>query len=353
MEKVIIPLQKVLACDGHYFSGECHVVEVGAKELSFIKGPLERAPVYYKHRLYKTVAEQSAAYILQSQHSGHFYIGSSAKIGTRTSNHRLMIRLGRHSNPKLAELLENQSLHDFDLVVIFTESREEAYAVEQVLIDLCKGSSLLLNVAYDVKAPLKGVTVSELTRQRMSQAALNRAPRVTKPTEPKLPALPLGSKEASQRMAEARRTNPVLLAQTAQMQANKRRRVHVDGTDYESISEARILTGLSDAYIREYANKNSSKIYFLDEAKSPLKGRSLSEEHRASMAQARKTSPAALSQFAAIQQARTRKVVLNGVAYTSVLAAVRATGIPEHAIHTRLKRNRRDGATPSSTITFP
>ena len=90
----------------------------------------------------------SGAYKVEHRATKKAYVGSAADVNRRVSNHRYRLALGQHTNPALQELykgLDGAAFHEhFEVTKIPTDTRDEAYVVEQTLIDQLKETGLLL-----------------------------------------------------------------------------------------------------------------------------------------------------------------------------------------------------------------
>lgn len=114
------------------------------------------------------------AYILTHVQSGCIYIGSTGDLFLRSWRHRNELKRGVHRCKRL------QALYSGDQNIAFTEvptsTKEEAIDEEQRLIDLNKGSTLLLNVVtLNVRNTMASIFAnghrhSDETRKRMSEA---------------------------------------------------------------------------------------------------------------------------------------------------------------------------------------
>lgn len=89
------------------------------------------------------------AYLLVDVKTGKFYVGSSQNVTKRIERHLRELKAGEHHCSNLQDIWDkNQFLEEY---VYPTETREEAYALEQELLNKHDGSDLLLNIGRSVK----------------------------------------------------------------------------------------------------------------------------------------------------------------------------------------------------------
>lgn len=107
-------------------------------------------------------------YILRSD-TGHFYVGSTADASGRLATHARTCLNGAGANTMLQELFNKG--HIFDFLIIYTETREDAYEFEQLTVDLNWGDPLLLNQGKDVRKPMRGriLTQENIDKLQASQ----------------------------------------------------------------------------------------------------------------------------------------------------------------------------------------
>lgn len=89
------------------------------------------------------------AYILKFETSGKFYIGSAKDITARIARHVRDLKSGLHHNTGVQEQWDKK--HPFTELVYPTDTREEAFEIEQHLLDVHKGSPNLLNVGLSAR----------------------------------------------------------------------------------------------------------------------------------------------------------------------------------------------------------
>lgn len=87
-------------------------------------------------------------YILFSPRTGKFYVGSSGDLAKRHDQHFTELRKNRHLCVGLQDLWN--SGHDIFFFPVTVETREEAYALEQDILDRYRDDDKMLNVGLGV-----------------------------------------------------------------------------------------------------------------------------------------------------------------------------------------------------------
>lgn len=319
----IFNIDEILKIDNKIYSGENFIVVIKDKEYSFVKGNITHLPRSFNNRLYNVNTDQSAAYFIQDFSTGKIYIGSSGKIYKRICTHKQAIVVKKHSNKNFTKLLQDTPSEYFDITLIFTNSREEAYEIEQYLLNLYINNSLLLNIGLDVKLAMKGRVLTEDHKNKISISN----------TGKKL------SLETRAKMSAFSKTNERAINHFKEILETKKRKIMVYGVEYESIHRAGILSGLSESCIRRaLRNKRNPEIYSISDNVSPLLNRTISEQQKQKLSEFRKNNITAINQFAEAREKSKRKIILNGVLYESVKEAIKKTGISECTIHRQLSK---------------
>jgi hypothetical protein len=320
--KTTMSLAELKVVNNNYYSGDCHFVKVAGKDYSFIKGLLDFSPRQFGHSKYSVRLEkQSAAYFIRDLYSGSVYVGSSGNIYKRITKHKIHINNRKHDNINFTKLLQSGSLKLFELIIIFTDSREAAYDVEQILVNDYKDYVGLLNIANDVRTARLGAKNSEEHNRILSEVNRNR----------------LVDDKARQRMSIFHKTNERAISQFKALHEAKRLPVMVHGVRYESVTEAIGRCKYSKSMLQRILHsKRDTEVYFLTDKVSPSKGKTQSEEAKKKLSEFRKNDPKAIAQLESIRELARRKIILNGVLYPSVSEAVRITGMSESGIHRQL-----------------
>lgn len=315
--KNYLVLEELLTVNNKHYFGDSNFVNINGKDFSFIKGYLCLLPYKYLHKRYSVKHDDSATYILQEYKTGKVYVGSSGRIYKRIVKHKHLIERRIHENLIFSNLLKETNIKNFELIIIFTDNREEAYELEQLLIDSYIGTDLLLNIAINARLARLGATITDEHKKRIGEASANR----------------IVTEETKELLSVFHKTDEKAIAQFKEVLDSKKRRLSVYGTVYESLSEAGKLAKVSESFIRRYIDKNHPDIFWLTDNANPLKGRTLSEEQKQKLSEFKKNDPKSIAQFKAAIDANKKKILLNGFLYDSVLDAVRLTGITESTIH--------------------
>ncbi len=114
---------------------------------------------------------KSGAYRIEHKETGELYIGSTDDLSRRHSEHYSMLSKGKHSCPALQQAFNaDPNPSNFEFRCKPTDSREEAYSLEEKWIGEARSSGKLLNIAEDVRASGRGAIRSEETRRRLSES---------------------------------------------------------------------------------------------------------------------------------------------------------------------------------------
>ena len=154
-------------------------------ERPFLKTNLWQAVGYSKK------IKISAAYCIIDIKSGFCYAGSTSDIGRRIRDHRTMLICKKHDNANIQKAFNESNRVLFDVVIIYTQDREEAYDIEQVIINILKDKNISFNNSPDARiglrckpmtdeernilsSKLRGRLVSLETREKLSKLSKNR-----------------------------------------------------------------------------------------------------------------------------------------------------------------------------------
>jgi len=117
-----------------------------------------------------TTDKVCAAYILTHCKTGRKYIGSSGQVGTRLSGHKSDLKKNKHHVGAFQEDYNDDPF--YDIVVYTVGNREDAYKLEQALIDKYYPTGILYNKTSNAKAPMLGRVPDQAERERVG--AMNR-----------------------------------------------------------------------------------------------------------------------------------------------------------------------------------
>lgn len=117
----------------------------------------------------------NSAYLLYQEGSRRVYVGSSKQPGLRTSNHLWLLSRNEHSNPTFQKLYNENP--NFYKVYYTVGTRQEAYELEQALINYYEPTGLLINHALDAITPNKGIkrTPENIAKLRAAKLGVPRS----------------------------------------------------------------------------------------------------------------------------------------------------------------------------------
>lgn len=328
--KKLIELEQLLQFNNEHYFGNVHYCSINGKKYNFIKGYLTYNPRKFENSLYGLNVNSSATYLIRELNTGDTYVGSSGKIYIRLSKQKAMINEKNHSNANFNKLLETTNIKNFELLVFFTNNREEAFGLEQYFVDRFLNTSFLLNIARDVRFYTSpnfnrlGSKNSPEQTKRLADLARNR----------------VFTDEDREKLSFIRRTNEKSIDQFKKVLEDKRRRISVDDVEYESLTEAGINSPYSESSLRRTLSRGVNKnIFYITDNESPLKGRTIPDWHKQRLSEVRKTNPAFIDQLSSVRDLTKKKIQINGIMYGSITEAIKLTGISESVIHRKLKES--------------
>lgn len=173
---------------------------------------------------------KSGAYLIKHIPSDLVYVGSTADVSRRESEHFSMLRRGKHSCEPLQRLYdESADQQEFEYLFHPTENREEAFDLEQEWITEKERDGVLVNVAQDARCSTKGREFSQETKEKLRQARLGK---------------PLSKEHAEKQRCQLR-------AMAKSGEANpSARTITVDGVRYGTIKEAANVLGVEKSTLR-------------------------------------------------------------------------------------------------------
>lgn len=236
-------------------------------------------------------------YILHNPHTDHMYVGSG-DLTVRKQKHFRTLLTNKHDNRRL-QAAYNQN-PEFEFVSVPTKSREEAYVIEQAIVDAHHGNPLFLNLSRDVRAGVYEMT--EETRQKLRDRPI--------------------TEEHRKKLSEAGKGR-VLTEETKEKLRQINLGKEIPEKTRQKIREAR------------------ARQVFTDEARAKLSasltGREFSEQHKAKLGEKavkQWSDPTFVNKVVA---AVSHPVEIQGVVYPSVRKAAEALGIPAQTVSSRLK----------------
>lgn len=110
-----------------------------------------------------------ATYIITHVDSGKFYVGSTSNLNGRINQHKFLLKNNKHFNKNL-QLMYNES-NEINITIEAARTREDAYILEQKIIDENKDSNLLLNISLDAR--VSKIIFTDEIRKRYSEIQKN------------------------------------------------------------------------------------------------------------------------------------------------------------------------------------
>lgn len=184
----------------------------------------------------EAVGRTSGMYVISFTNSGLFYVGSSARLKRRLSQHKSMLKNRRNTCRLLQEAYNHDSV--YTVIAKFTDTLDEARKLEQEYIDNNKGNPLLLNLAADVNAPCRNLHGNPMWYKRILEAAsaTRMKPEVKESKRIKMKAYWSNPEAKAKRMGAG---NPFA------------RKISVHGVEYGSVMDAVRAGVMPDSVLRK------------------------------------------------------------------------------------------------------
>lgn len=142
-----ITVERLFKVNDYFEGGMTIIIPIPTKELCLpvIKMGLFGTIIPYFKRL------QSATYIIFNSQTNDFYIGSTINVYDRMHMHRFKLKRREHRNKNLQTSFNSTEECLFDVAFIFTRNREEAFDVEQYLLDKFKDTIGITNISFNAR----------------------------------------------------------------------------------------------------------------------------------------------------------------------------------------------------------
>lgn len=267
----ILTLEELLTINNNHYVGEVNFVEIDNDYYPFVKGHLRLSPKEFLCPRLTTEKKVAGVYLFWSSQTGGTYIGSSGEVGKRLSQHRADIKAKRHSCRNVHDLLPTHTLMDFEVIVIFTKDREQAFDFEQKLIDEIKSPRKLLNIAADARISMKGRSLSPEHKQSLLAANVGRikSSATRKNISEGLKAAHAAHPEYGRKFSETRKSSAAAKAQLESIRELVQKKILLNGVLYPSIVEAARQTGRGESTIRRrfkmYGHCDPNGLYVLND----------------------------------------------------------------------------------------
>ena len=147
--------------------------------------------------------KKCGAYLIRHIFTNKIYVGSSGDLRERIWRQRRHLSLGINRNKYLQDVYNINN--KIEIYLLITETREDAFSLEQDFIDYFKNSGLLLNVAMDARVSMKERIITKETRDKISKAHTGKS--LTLDHIEKIRQSNLGQKRSQETIANIRRNS--------------------------------------------------------------------------------------------------------------------------------------------------
>lgn len=262
-----------------------------------LKREVLKMPLWFPLQEFRQHLKCTAAYVIFNLKTQQLYVGSTKDAFSRLRFHRDKLLIGKHTNDKLQSGF-NAKLKGFvDVLVIFSKDREEAYDIEQMLLDKLKHDTRLTNVAINARIPTKGIPWTQERKDFISRTNTGR----------------VLSEETRKNMSKAQ------VGRIVSEETRKKQSISFTG---RKLSPAHIL--LISERNKKYRATPETK------AKLSLALKGL------------KKSPATLAKMREASLKHRKPIVIKGVVFESILIASKSLGIGTSTIGSRLRNKSAD-----------
>ena len=269
--------------------------------------------------------EEPVVYLFHNQETGHAYVGSAKHESIRYRDHMKGLKGNYHHNDNFQKTFNENP--NFDYVSIPMNSRDEAFGLEQVIIDEFNGNPFFLNISKDARncRPIMTDEIKEKLRIANIGKTLTDEHKYKAGSSFRGKQLP---EEHRLKISESNRGKNL-----SEETREKLRQANLGKIQSDETKEKRRLSMLG---------KNLGNTH-TDEAKERMRiahtGKILSEEHKAKIRQAslgRIDTPETTARRKEVAMKRAVKVEADGVVYNSIREAAQAHGIQDSSIRDRV-----------------
>lgn len=163
------------------------------------------------------------------------YYGSAVNFSSRVNQHLSKLKLGKHENGKLQNIVNKYGIECLQFSIIeIVEDKTQLLETEQKYLDIAKSTLEVenqLNILW-VAGSRIGMQHSEETKQKMRnshrQRYANRPPKVVIPKEPKIRTYKPMSPEQKKKLSLARKGVPVPALQKPRRKRGKQSQEYCD-----------------------------------------------------------------------------------------------------------------------------
>jgi group I intron endonuclease len=238
---------------------------------------------------------RAAAYFINNIANNQIYIGSTSNIFRRLGYHRNKLVSNTHSNVNLQNGFHVNLKGFIDVCVIFANDREDAYDIEQMLLDSFKDDKRLTNIAINARKTNLGIPWEQERKDYISRINTGR----------------IVSKETREKISKA----------------------HIGKIRSEEIRKK-----LSIAF---KGRKLSKEHILLISERTKGRKATLETKLKQSIAQkGKKVSPEGRANMHIASRALQKPITINGTHYDSILIASKTLHIPTSTIGIRLRSEK-------------
>lgn len=202
------------------------------------------------------------AYTLTHVETGLRYVGSTDRPTAREIEHKSKLNTGTHHIKQLQSVFDQHEDKSLSFEFHPTETREQAYDLEQKLLQEGRGDSLLVNRSYHSRSS-KEVIPSTETRQKMSDA--RSGAKHSEETKDAIRRAHLGrakSPEHIENLSAAQKKlaeDPIHRQKLKEQAMATAKSVLIEGKEYESIRTASATLSVPRATVRQRLNSPSDR----------------------------------------------------------------------------------------------
>lgn len=116
----------------------------------------------------------NGVYLIKHIKSGKFYVGSTVDLQTRVIKHKTDLARGKHPNMFLQKAYNSHKQMEYYLYI--TETRDQAYDLEQEFLDKYHSTGEIFNIATDARSSF--INQTEEARLKIAQVRAEQYPPV-------------------------------------------------------------------------------------------------------------------------------------------------------------------------------
>lgn len=113
-------------------------------------------------------------YLIINSLSGELYVGSTSNVISRISKHRRELCIDSAESKRLQNSFNSTNNNFFDICAIYTDNRDDAYEIEQIILDIIIPKTISCNISPNARIACKGITLSDEHKQKIINANTGR-----------------------------------------------------------------------------------------------------------------------------------------------------------------------------------